>query len=146
MQEEKRHPDFGPPKLHPSAGAVVVGARMPLIAFNVNLGTEKKEIADRIARAVRESNGGFKHVKGMGVVLEERGEVQVSMNLENYLTTPIYRVLETIRREASRYGVAVVGTELVGGLVPQQALVDVAEWYLQLERFKAEQVLENRLR
>ncbi len=90
--------------------------------------------------------GGFKHVKGMGVVLEERGEVQVSMNLENYLTTPIYRVLETIRREASRYGVAVVGTELVGGLVPQQALVDVAEWYLQLERFKAEQVLENRLR
>lgn len=145
VQEEKRHPDFGPPKLHPSAGAVVVGARMPLIAFNVNLGTEKKEIADRIARAVRESNGGFKHVKGMGVVLEERGEVQVSMNLENYLTTPIYRVLETIRREASRYGVAVVGTELVG-LVPQQALVDVAEWYLQLERFKAEQVLENRLR
>ncbi len=145
VQEKKRHPDFGPPKLHPSAGATVVGARMPLIAFNVNLGTDQKEIADRIARAVRESGGGFKHVKGMGVALEERGEVQVSMNLENYRTTPIYRVLETIRREAARYGVAVVGTELVG-LVPQQALVDVAEWYLQLEKFKAEQVLENRLR
>lgn len=145
IQEKGRHPDYGRSELHPSAGAVVVGARMPLVAFNVNLGTDKREIADRIARAVRESNGGFKHVKGMGVSLRERGEVQVSMNLENYRTTPIFRVLETIRREAARFGVAVVGTELVG-LVPQQALIDVAEWYLQLEEFNSEQILENRLR
>ncbi|HBG01374.1 MAG TPA: glutamate formimidoyltransferase [Firmicutes bacterium] len=145
IQDVERHPDFGEPKMHPSAGATVVGARMPLVAFNVNLGTNRIEIANKIARNVRESNGGFKHVKGMGVVLEERGEVQVSMNLENYQTTPIYRVLETIRREAARYGVVVVGTELVG-LVPQQALLDVADWYLQLEDFDPDQVLENRLR
>ncbi|NMB00082.1 MAG: glutamate formimidoyltransferase [Firmicutes bacterium] len=145
IQEENRHPDFGEPRLHPTAGATVVGARMPLVAFNVNLGTNKKEIADQIARSVRESNGGFKNVKGMGVVLEERGQVQVSMNLENYRTTPIYRVLEVIRREAARYGVPVVGTELIG-LVPQEALIDVARWYLQLEEFDSAQVLENRLR
>ncbi|NLL43844.1 MAG: glutamate formimidoyltransferase [Firmicutes bacterium] len=145
IQDEARHPDFGEPKMHETAGATVVGARMPLVAFNVNLGTNKKEIADAIARSVRERNGGFKNVKGMGVVLEERGEVQVSMNLENYKNTPIYRVLETIRREAARYGVPVVGTELIG-LVPQQALIDVAAWYLQLEDFNSDQVLENRLR
>lgn len=145
IHEEARHPDFGEPRLHETAGATVVGARMPLVAFNVNLGTSKKEIADAIARSVRERNGGFKNVKGMGVVLEERGEVQVSMNLENYKTTPIYRVLEIIRREAARYGVPVVGTELIG-LVPQQALIDVAAWYLQLEEFDSDQVLENRLR
>ncbi|MCK9525233.1 MAG: glutamate formimidoyltransferase [Limnochordia bacterium] len=145
IQEETRHPDFGEPKMHETAGATVVGARMPLVAFNVNLGTNKKEIADTIARYVRESNGGYKNVKGMGVVLEERGQVQVSMNLENYQVTPIYRVLETIRREAARYGVPVVGTELIG-LVPQQALLDVANWYLQLEDFDSNQVLENRLR
>lgn len=145
IHKNERHPDFGEPKLHPSAGATVVGARLPLIAFNVNLATNNREIADRIARAVRESSGGFKHVKGMGVVLEERGQVQVSMNLENYLTTPIYRVLETIRREAARDGVAIVGTEIVG-LVPQQAMLDVAAWYLQLEAFDSQQVLENRLR
>lgn len=143
--QEERHPDFGPPRLHPSAGATVVGARLPLIAFNVNLGTDRKEVADQIARCVRERNGGFKNVKAMGVVLEERRQVQVSMNLENYHDTPIYRVLEAIRREAARYGVPVVGTEIVG-LIPQQALVDVAAWYLQLESFDPQQVLENRLR
>lgn len=145
ISEAGRQPDFGPPRLHPTAGATVVGARMPLIAFNVNLGTDKKEIADSIARAVRQSSGGFQNVKGMGVILEERGQVQVSMNLENYLTTPIHRVLETIRREAARYGVPVVGTELVG-LLPQQALLEAAAWYLQLEEFSGEQILENRLR
>lgn len=141
----ERHPDFGSAKMHPTAGATVVGARMPLVAFNVNLATDQKWIADNIAKAVRESSGGFKNVKGMGVLLEDRGQVQVSMNLENYLKTPIYRVFETIKREAARYGVAVVGSEVIG-LVPQQALVDVAEWYLQVEDFKSEQVLENRLR
>lgn len=144
IQDEGRDPDFGEPKMHPTAGATVVGARMPLVAFNVNLGTNRIDIANKIARNIRERNGGFKNVKGMGVALEERGEVQVSMNLENYQATPIYRVLETIRREAARYGVAVVGTELIG-LVPQQALLDVAEWYLQLEDFHPNQVLENRL-
>lgn len=143
--QEERHPDFGSPQLHPSAGATVVGARLPLIAFNVNLGIDRKEVADQIARCVRERNGGFKNVKAMGVVLEERRQVQVSMNLENYHDTPIYRVLEAIRREAARYGVPVVGTEIVG-LIPQQALVDVAAWYLQLESFDPQQVLENRLR
>ncbi|NLJ73601.1 MAG: glutamate formimidoyltransferase [Firmicutes bacterium] len=145
IKNVNRCPDFGEPRLHPTAGAVVVGARMPLIAFNVNLGTHKKEIADHIARAVRESSGGFKNVKGMGVVLEERGQVQVSMNLENYPITPIYRVLEMIRQEAARCGVSIVGTEIVG-LVPQQALIDTAAWYLQLESFEPSQVLENRLR
>ena len=145
IHEESRHPDFGEPKMHETAGATVVGARMPLVAFNVNLGTDRKDIADAIARCVRERNGGFKNVKGMGVVLEERNQVQVSMNLENYQATPIFRVLETIRREATRYGVPVVGTELIG-LVPQQAMLDVAKWYLQLEDFDSDQVLENRLR
>ncbi|NLJ79986.1 MAG: glutamate formimidoyltransferase [Firmicutes bacterium] len=145
IKEKDRHPDFGQPKMHKTAGAVVVGARQPLIAFNVNLGTADKKIADRIARAVRGSGGGFKYVKGMGVVLEERNQVQVSMNLENYARTPIHRVLETIRREAARYGVPVVGSELVG-LVPQKALLDTAAWYLQLENFATQQVLENRLR
>lgn len=145
IHKEERHPDFGPPRLHPTAGATVVGARMPLIAFNVNLGTDRKDIADYIARCVRERNGGFKNVKAMGVALEERRQVQVSMNLENYIETPIYRVLETIRREAARFGVGVVGTEIVG-LVPQQALLDTAAWYLQVEDFDPQQVLENRLR
>lgn len=145
IANEERHPDFGPAKTHPSAGATVVGARMPLVAFNVNLATDQKWIADHIAKAVRESSGGFKNVKGMGVILEDRKQVQVSMNLENYMKTPIYRVFETVKREAARYGVAVVGSEIIG-LVPQQALLDVAEWYLQVEQFNSEQVLENRLK
>lgn len=142
---EERHPDFGPAKMHPSAGATVVGARMPLVAYNVNLDTDQKWIADKIARAVRGSSGGFVNVKGMGVMLEDRKQVQVSMNLENYVKTPIYRVFETIKREAARYGVNVVGSEIIG-LVPQQALINVAEWYLQVEEFEADQVLENRLK
>ncbi|AZR74610.1 glutamate formiminotransferase [Anoxybacter fermentans] len=143
--KEERRPDFGPAKTHPTAGATVVGARMPLVAFNVNLDTDQKWIADKIARAVRESSGGFKNVKAMGVMLEDRNQVQVSMNLENYVKTPIYRVFETIKREAARYGVNVVGSEIIG-LVPQQALIDVAEWYLQVEEFNSDQVLENRLK
>lgn len=141
---QERQPDFGLAEMHPSAGATMVGARMPLIAFNINLATDQKWIADKIARAVRESSGGFKNVKGMGLVLTDRNQVQVSMNLENYQKTPIYRVFEAVQREALRYGVNVVGSEIIG-LVPQQALVDVAEWYLRVEGFNAEQVLENRL-
>ncbi|MGI6148987.1 MAG: glutamate formimidoyltransferase [Limnochordia bacterium] len=140
----ERLPDVGGPHLHPTAGAVAVGARLPLIAFNVNLGTADKAVADAIARAVRTRNGGFLNVKAMGVFLADRNQVQVSMNLENYKQTPIYRVLETIRREAARFGVPVVGTEIVG-LVPQDALIEAAEWYLQVEGFSPEQLLENRL-
>ncbi len=141
----ERQPDFGEPRLHPTAGATAVGARLPLIAFNVNLGTEDKAIADAIAKAVRLSSGGFRHVKAMGVTLEDRRQVQVSMNLENYVQTPIHRVFEVIKSEAARYGVPVVGSEIVG-LMPQQALLDTADWYLQTEHPSAPHVLENRLR
>lgn len=118
IAQPERHPDYGQPKLHPRRGHCG-GCPPALIAFNVNLGTDRKEIADHIARCVRERSGGFRNVKAMGVVLEERRQVQVSMNLENYRATPIYRVLETIRREAARFGVPVVGAEIVG-LVPSR--------------------------
>lgn len=140
-----RQPDFGEAKMHPTAGATMVGARLPLVAFNVNLGTDRLDVAEAIGKVIRQSGGGFMNVKGMGVELKERKQVQVSMNLENYMKTPIYRVFETVKREALRYGVPVVGCEIVG-LVPSAALIDVAEWYLQLEDFKSTQVLENRLK
>jgi glutamate formiminotransferase len=138
-------PDFGPPQPHPTAGATVVGARMPLIAFNVNLATDRLDIAKNIAAAVRHSSGGFRFVKALGVTVAERGLVQVSMNLTNYEKTPIFRVFDTVRREAARYGVAVVDSEIVG-LVPARALVATAEYFLQLADFKSSQVLETRLR
>jgi glutamate formiminotransferase len=138
-------PDFGPSSPHPSAGAVVMGARMPLIAFNVNLGTNRIEVARKIASAIRLSSGGLRFVKAMGVTLGDRGIVQVSMNLTNFEKTPIFRAFELVKREAARYGVPVIESEIVG-LVPSAALVSAAEWYLQLEGFKAEQVLERRIR
>jgi glutamate formiminotransferase len=138
-------PDFGQPAPHPTAGASVVGARMPLIAYNINLATDRLEVAKKIAAAVRYSSGGFRHVKAMGVKLEDRGIVQVSMNLTNFEKTPMHRVFETVRREAARYGVAVLESEIVG-LVPAAALDDVAAHYLQLAGFSREQVLENKLR
>lgn len=137
-------PDFGPDTIHPTGGVTAIGARPPLVAFNVNLGTDRMEIADKIVHMVRHINGGFRYCKAMAVELKERGIVQVSMNLTDYSKTAIYRVLETIRMEAKRFGVPVLGSEIVG-LVPMQALVDCAEYYLQLENFSAEQVLENRL-
>ena len=138
-------PDFGPAEPHPSAGATVIGARMPLIAFNVNLATDRLDVAKQIAAAVRHSGGGFRFVKALGVALADRGVVQVSMNLTNYEKTPIFRVFEAVRREAARYGVAVVDSEIVG-LVPAHALVATAEYFLQLGNFKPGQVLESRLR
>jgi glutamate formiminotransferase len=138
-------PDFGPSAPHPSAGAVVIGARMPLIAFNVNLGTGRLEVAKRIASAIRLSSGGLRFVKAMGVTLGDRGIVQVSMNLTNFEKTPIFRAFELVKREAARYGVPVLESEIVG-LVPSAALVSAAEWYLQLEGFRSAQVLENRVR
>jgi glutamate formiminotransferase len=138
-------PDFGPAAPHPSAGATVIGARMPLIAYNINLATDRLDVARRIATAIRMSSGGFRFVKAMGLALEDRGIVQVSMNLTNFEKTPIHRVFETVKREAARYGVAVLESEVVG-LLPAAALVQAAEYYLQLEGFRADQVLETRLR
>lgn len=137
-------PDEGPAAFNPKAGATVTGARFPLIAFNVNLRTDDVEIAKTIARAVRHINGGFKAVRGMGFALEEKGMVQVSMNLVNYLETPIHRVLEAVRSEAARYGVAVAGTELIGP-VPLGALEEVVRFYLQTHDFAVEQVVETAL-
>ena len=138
-------PDFGPATPHPSAGATVIGARMALIAYNINLATNRLDVAKKIAAAIRQSSGGYRFVKAMGIMLEERGVVQVSMNLTNYEKTPIFRVFETVKREAERYGVAVLESEIVG-LVPSAALNAAAEFYLQIAGFKADQVLENKLR
>jgi glutamate formiminotransferase / 5-formyltetrahydrofolate cyclo-ligase len=145
MASEGWAPDFGPSTPHPSAGASVIGARMPLIAYNINLDTDRLEVAKKIAAAVRFSSGGFRFVKAMGVSLADRGIVQVSMNLTNYEKTPILRVFEAVKREAERYGVNVLESEIVG-LVPAAALIDVAVSTLQLSEFKRDQVLETRLR
>jgi len=138
-------PDYGPAAPHASAGASVVGARMPLIAYNINLATDRLDVAKRIAAAIRQSSGGFRFVKAMGITLEDRMIVQVSMNLTNYEKTPMYRVFDVVKREAARYGVNVLESEIVG-LVPSAALVATAEYFLQLEGFKRDQVLETRLR
>jgi glutamate formiminotransferase len=138
-------PDFGPRAPHASGGAAAVGARTPLIAYNINLGTSDVEIAKKIAKAIRHSNGGYRYVKAMGVMLEDRGVAQVSINMTDYKRTPLHRVFETVRSEAARYGVSVVGSEIIG-LVPSEALLDCADHYLRLEGFDRSQVLENRLR
>ena len=139
-----RRPDFGDAAVHPTAGITAVGARPPLIAYNVNLGTGNVEIANKIARAVRFLSGGLRYVKALGFELSDRGIVQVSMNMVNFEGTPLFRVFEMIRREAERYGVPVVGSEIVG-LVPQRALNDSADFFLQLENFSEDQILEHRL-
>lgn len=137
-------PDFGPETIHPTGGVTAIGARPPLVAYNVNLDTDRLEVAEKIVHAVRHINGGFRYCKAMAVGLQERGIVQVSMNLTDFSKTAVYRVFETIKMEAMRYGVNVLGSEIVG-LVPMQALVDCAEYYLRLENFAIEQVLESRL-
>ena len=138
-------PDFGPREPHPSAGASVIGARMPLIAYNITLNTDRLDVAKKIAAAIRHSSGGFRFVKAAGFELKDRGIVQVSMNLTNYEKTPIFRVFETVKREAERYGVTILESEIVG-LVPSAALHASAEFYLQVAGFNANQVLENKLR
>ena len=138
-------PDFGPSTPHPTAGASVIGARMPLIAYNINLNTDRLDVAKKIAAAVRFSSGGFRYVKAMGVTLAERNIVQVSMNLTNYEKTPVLRVFEAVQREAAKHGVNVLESEIVG-LVPAAALLDVAISTLQLTQFRRDQVLETRLR
>ena len=137
----EREPDFGPRQLG-KAGATAIGARPPLIAFNVYLGTDDVEIAKAIARAVRHSSGGLRYVKALGLLV--KGRAQVSMNLTDYRHTPVHRVVEMIRREAERYGVAVVESELIG-LIPNEALAEAAKFYLQLGGFSSHQILENRL-
>ena len=134
-------PDEGPAEFVPRSGAVQVSARFPLVAFNVNLHTTDLTIADRIAKAVRFSSGGYRYVRALSLLLVDRGLVQVSMNLVNYTKTPVSRVLETIRSEAARYGVAIAGTELVGP-VPLGVLEEVARFYLQAHDFSLEQVIE----
>jgi len=138
-------PDFGPAAPHPSAGATVVGARMPLIAYNINLDTDRLDVARKIAAAIRHSSGGLRYVKAMGIKIDDRNLTQVSMNLTNFQKTPMFRVFEMVKREAERYGVAVLESEIVG-LVPLAALVSSAEFYLQLERFSGDQILENKLK
>ena len=139
-----RRPDIGEACLHPTAGATVIGARKFLVAFNVNLDTPDVNIAKKIAAAVRASSGGFCHVKGIGLALEERGITQVSMNLVDYEKNSLYRVLETIRMEAKRWGVGVVETE-VYGMIPVNAILESAAYYLQIAGFDPEQMLELRL-
>lgn len=145
MKDPLWAPDFGPSAPHPSAGATVVGARMPLIAYNINLGTSDVDVAKRIAKAIRYSGGGYRFVKALGMMLEDRGIAQVSINMTDFKRTPLHRVFETVRAEAERHGVPVVGSEIVG-LVPSEALLDAADHYLRLEGFNPSQVLERKIR
>jgi glutamate formiminotransferase / 5-formyltetrahydrofolate cyclo-ligase len=137
-------PDFGPDRVHPTAGCVAVGAREFLIAYNINLATQDLELARRIARAIRHKDGGLRYVKAMGVALEDRGMVQVSINMTDFRKTPLHRVFEMVRSEAGRCGVPIAGSEIVG-LVPQEALLQAAEFYLRLDGFDPSKVLERRL-
>ncbi|WP_250227312.1 glutamate formimidoyltransferase [Anaeropeptidivorans aminofermentans] len=145
LLQEEWAPDFGERKIHPTAGITAVGARMPLVAFNVNLNTSDINIANAIAKTIRSSSGGYKFCKAIGVMLEDRNIAQVSMNMVNYEGTPLYRAYEAIRFEAERWGVSIIGSEVIG-LTPVKALVDCAEYYLKIENFDyKKQVLENHL-
>lgn len=144
IKEPEWHPDFGKPERHATAGTVAVGARMPLVAYNINLNTDRLDIASDIAKKIRHINGGYRFVKAMGVNLEDRGIVQVSINMTDFTRTSLYRVFETVRFEARRWGVTIAGSEIIG-LVPMAALIDTAEYYLGLEEFSMAQVLESRI-
>ena len=138
-------PDFGERKIHPTAGITAIGARMPLVAFNVNLDTDNVEVAKAIAKAIRGSSGGFKYCKAIGLLLEDRNIAQVSMNMVNYEGTPLYFTYEMVRALADRWGVKILGTEVVG-LTPAKALIDCAEYYLKIENFDCrKQVMEYHL-
>ena len=144
IKQPEWRPDFGPAERHATAGTVAIGARMPLVAYNVNLNTNDLSIADAIAKKVRFLGGGLRFCKAMGVELTDRGIVQVSMNLTDFTKTAVYRAHEMVRMEAARYGVSVVGSEVIG-LVPMQALIDCAEYYLGIENFSMDQILESRI-
>lgn len=142
---EEWAPDYGERKIHPTAGITAIGARMPLVAFNVNLDTPDVEIAKKIAKAIRGSSGGFKYCKAIGIMLEDRNIAQVSMNMVNYEGTPLFHAYEMIKALADGYGVRIIGSEIVG-LTPAKALIDCAEYYLKIEQFNChEQVLEYHL-
>lgn len=144
MTDDRWKPDFGPDQPHPTAGVVAVGARMPLIAFNIDLATTDVTIANKIAKAIRNSSGGFRYIKAGGVEVKERGLVQVTMNITDYTKMPIYRVFETVKMEAMRYGVAVCGSEIVG-LVPMEAIVDSAAYYMRFNNVDKDKILETQL-
>lgn len=144
MKLPEWHPDYGPSGCHPTAGVVAIGARMPLVAYNINLSTDNLEIATKIAKNIRHINGGLRYVKAMGVELKERNITQVSINMTDYTRTALYRAFELVRIEARRYGVTILGSEIVG-LVPMEALIDTASYYLGLENFSMRQVLESRI-
>jgi glutamate formiminotransferase / 5-formyltetrahydrofolate cyclo-ligase len=144
IKEPDRKPDFGPAAVNLQAGVTAVGARPPLIAYNINLDTADKQVADNIARAIRGSSGGFPSVKALGLIIKQSGNAQVTINVCDYKKVPLHRVFELVKREAARYGVAITGSEVIG-LVPLDALVGAAEFYLQFNGFEQSQVLENRL-
>lgn len=144
IKEKEWHPDFGKAEIHPTAGATAVCARNPLVAYNINLDTTNMDIANKIAKSIRHSGGGFRFIKAGPAEIKDRGIVQVTMNITNYKKTSIYRVFETVKMEAKRYGVNVLGSEIVG-LVPMEALVESMEYYLGLEGFSMDKVLETNL-
>ena len=144
IKQPEWHPDFGLAERHPTAGTVAIGARMPLVAYNINLNTPSLEIAHDIAKKIRFIGGGLRYCKAMGVELKDRGITQVSINMPDYPRTALYRAFELVRVEARRYGVSIVGSEIIG-LVPMEALIDTASYYLGLENFSMEQVLEARM-
>ena len=144
IKQPEWHPDFGLAERHPTAGTVAIGARMPLVAYNINLNTPSLEIAHDIAKKIRFIGGGLRYCKAMGVELKDRGITQVSINMTDYTRTSLYRAFELVRVEARRYGVSIVGSEIIG-LVPMEALIDTASYYLGLENFSMEQVLEARM-
>ncbi|WP_418698281.1 glutamate formimidoyltransferase [Bacteroides sp.] len=144
IKQPEWHPDFGAAERHPTAGTVAIGARMPLVAYNVNLNTPSLEIAHDIAKKIRFIGGGLRYCKAMGVELKDRGITQVSINMTDFTRTALYRAFELVRIEARRYGVSIVGSEIIG-LVPMEALIDTASYYLGLENFSMEQVLEARI-
>ena len=143
VKDPEWEPDFGGARIHPTGGVVAVGARPPLVAYNLNINTSDVQIAKNIAKIIREKDGGLANVKAMGFMLEDRNIAQVSINMTDYRVTPLYRVTELVKAEAKRYGVKVIGSEVIG-LCPMKALIDSAEYYLQIEDFDFEgQVLEN---
>lgn len=144
IKQPEWHPDFGLAERHPTAGTVAIGARMPLVAYNINLNTPSLEIAHDIAKKIRFIGGGLRYCKAMGVELKDRGITQVSINMTDYTRTALYRAFELVRVEARHYGVSIVGSEIIG-LVPMEALIDTASYYLGLENFSMEQVLEARM-
>ncbi len=144
IHQPEWHPDYGPAEPHPTAGTVAIGARMPLVAYNINLSTPSLEIAHDIAKKIRFIGGGLRYCKAMGVELKDRGITQVSINMTDYTRTALYRAFELVRIEARRYGVSIVGSEIIG-LVPMEALIDTASYYLGLENFSMQQVLEARI-